>query len=311
MGERLADVWARVASRPGALALPDLYGRPVPTLPHLVAFRDRLLDRIAASGVRVVNATGGGILHGRGLEIASLDDVLAGASPVGDLRARIHERRVRSVSRSDAAALDAALARLDTADALTALVPGVDSARMVTAIAQARSTMAGRSTHKPVAVVPQTTADSPVWLPEQTAALAALAVPGAADRAPLLDPVVETVTWASVVDAARNLLAHDPLVAGAVDADALIGNFLALPLQLLLPLTPGARQAGERFGAALTRWIATHPPDPMADASFWSTPLASIDPPADSGAVPRPPDDMARAATITTLAWVAARTRGR
>ena len=97
-GERLADVWARVANRPGAQALPDVQGRPVPTLPHLVAFRDRLLDQIAASGVRVVNATGGGILHGRGLEIATLADVLAGASPVGDLRARIHERRARSVT---------------------------------------------------------------------------------------------------------------------------------------------------------------------------------------------------------------------
>ena len=72
----------------GRRALPDLHGRPVPTLPHLVAFRDRLLDQIAASGVRVINATGGGILHGRGLEVATLDDVFAGASPVGDLRAR-------------------------------------------------------------------------------------------------------------------------------------------------------------------------------------------------------------------------------
>ena len=151
-----------------------------------------------------------------------------------------------------------------------------------------------------------------MWLPEQTAALAALAVPGAADRAPLLDPVVETVTWESVVDAARDLLAHDPLVAGPVDADALTADFLALPLQSSAATDAWRAPAGERFGAALTRWIATHLPDAtMADASFWSTPLASIEPPADTGAVPRPADDLARAAAITTLAWVAARTRGR
>ena len=149
-----------------------------------------------------------------------------------------------------------------------------------------------------------------MWLPEQTAALAALAVPSAADRAPLLDPVVETVTWEAVVDAARDLLAHDPLVAGPVDADALTADFLAIPLQCLLPLTPGARPAGERFGAALTRWIATHLPDASADASFWSTPLASIEPPADTGAG-TPAGDLARVAATTTLDWVAARTRGR
>ena len=85
--------------------------------------------------------------------------------------------------------------------------------------------MAGRPTGTPVAVVPETTADSPVWLPEQTAALAALAVPGAAHRAPLLDAVVETATWESVVDAARDVLAHDPLVADPVDAGALTADF--------------------------------------------------------------------------------------
>ena len=311
-GERLADVWARVANRPGAQTLPDLHGRPVPTLPHLVAFRDRLLDQIAASGVRVINATGGGILHGRGLEVATLDDVFAGPSSAGDLRARIQERHARSVARSDAAALATALSRPDAANALAALVPGVDGTRMVTATAQARRTMAEPPAGTSIAVGRRAPADTPVWLPEQTAALAALAAPGAVDRAPFLDPVVETVTWEAVVDAARDLLAHEPLVAGSIDADALTADLLAMPLQCLLPLAPGARPAGERLGALLTRWIATHLPDATsADASFWSTPLASIEPPADSGAITQSADDLARAATNTTLAWVAARTRER
>ena len=307
-GERLADVWARVANRAGAHGLRTSTARRCRRC-RISSPSATTCSIASPSGVRIVNATGGGILHGRGLEMATLDDVLASVSSIGDLRARLRRAPRALRGRSDAAVIDAALAGRDTVDALTALVPEVDVIRMASAVAHARSTMTAPPTRPPIAVEPRTTART-VWLPEQTAALAALAVPGAADRAPRLDPAA-TVTWESVVDAGRDLLAHDPVVAGPVDADLLTADSLALPLQSLLPLAPGARPAGEGFGAALTRWIATHPSDPaIADPSFWSTPLASIDPPADTGAIARPADDLARVAVITTLAWVAARHDG-
>ncbi len=312
VGERLADVWARVANRAGAQVLPDLHGRPVPTLPHLVAFRDRLLDQIAASGVRVVNATGGGILHGRGLEIATLDAAVGSTSDVGDLRARLRERHARSRPAPSATApLSTALADPDTAAALAALVPGVVGERMATAMAQARSAIAAPPAGTPAAVGRRAPTDAAVWFPEQTAALADLASPGAADRAPLPEPLAGPAALEAVVEAARNLLAQDPLVAGPLDADALTADLLALPLPLLLPMAPGARGAGERFGVLLTRWIATHQSrGATADAAFWSTPLISIDPPADAGAVTRPAGDAARMAALTTLAWATARREG-
>jgi hypothetical protein len=75
-GLGLAQVWDQLVT-PQAVTADDLAGEPVRTAPHLVAFRDWL---VGASSVptRVVNATGAGILHGPGVESATLPDALAG-----------------------------------------------------------------------------------------------------------------------------------------------------------------------------------------------------------------------------------------
>lgn len=71
---------------------PDLHGTPVRTAPPLLSFRNWLLDQMAQpSAVRFVNATGGGLLYGPGVEQGSLDDVLGGAPVRDDLRSRLRE----------------------------------------------------------------------------------------------------------------------------------------------------------------------------------------------------------------------------
>ncbi len=69
---------------------PDLRGTPVRTAPQLLSFRNWLLDQMATpSDRRFVNATGGGLLYGPGVEQASLDEVLGEAPVHHDLRTRL------------------------------------------------------------------------------------------------------------------------------------------------------------------------------------------------------------------------------
>ncbi len=74
----LMDRWPTVTE-------PDVHGRPTRTAAHLVAFRDWLTSRAdAASSIRVVNATGAGILHGPTIHQGSAATSLA-AHPGLDL----------------------------------------------------------------------------------------------------------------------------------------------------------------------------------------------------------------------------------
>lgn len=62
---------------------PDVHGRDVRTAPHLVAFRDWLLERARrATSVQVFNATRGGILHGPGVDVAPASTVLSASAPL-------------------------------------------------------------------------------------------------------------------------------------------------------------------------------------------------------------------------------------
>ncbi len=86
---------------------PDVRGTSVRTAPQLLSFRNWLLDQMAQpSAVRFVNATGGGLLYGPGVEQASLDDVLGGSPERDDLRGRLRAahaagRTMHSVSPAD------------------------------------------------------------------------------------------------------------------------------------------------------------------------------------------------------------------
>jgi hypothetical protein len=63
-GQPLPDYWRRIAGRKATETPSDIHGQPTATAPHLIAFRDWLVDRAAKSGRRIVNLTGAGLFHG-------------------------------------------------------------------------------------------------------------------------------------------------------------------------------------------------------------------------------------------------------
>ena len=70
-GQPLPVHWRRQAARRATEHLTGFDGAAIDSAPHLVAFRDWLVDRAAKSGRRVVNLTGTGILTGGGIEQGS------------------------------------------------------------------------------------------------------------------------------------------------------------------------------------------------------------------------------------------------
>ena len=83
---------AEYFSRQPELWRDDVHGAATRTGPHLVSFRDWLVEQTANGKGRFINATGAGILHGGRIELARLADALAEAPRVG---ADLH-RRVRA-----------------------------------------------------------------------------------------------------------------------------------------------------------------------------------------------------------------------
>jgi 6-hydroxymethylpterin diphosphokinase MptE-like protein len=96
-GYSLDDVWEEAIDRWKGHTAADVHGREVITAPHLVAFRDWLVEQMATSpaaqkGPRYVNATGGGILAGGHLEQSTLARAFAGWS------ARDAEQRTQRIA---------------------------------------------------------------------------------------------------------------------------------------------------------------------------------------------------------------------
>ena len=119
-GSTWDEIWALLTNPPGVTTMSDVRGEPVRTAPHLLAFRNWLLEQMAAtSGRRFVNATGAGVLYGTNVAQMSLAEALTCRSIADECRARIrdlHARRV-SVDVSDAAsALNEAVANGQAAD---------------------------------------------------------------------------------------------------------------------------------------------------------------------------------------------------
>lgn len=73
-GASLDDLWKAATS--AGQPVPDVRGGTTLATPALVSFRDWMIAQAAASGRRVVNATGAGIIAGPGIEQAALEDVL-------------------------------------------------------------------------------------------------------------------------------------------------------------------------------------------------------------------------------------------
>jgi hypothetical protein len=101
-GSTYDAIWRAEVDRWPAVTATDVAGQPVRTAAHLVAFRDWIVERTAASrSRRFVNATRMGLLHGPGIQQAALPALLAGAAPVdrGALGARL--RRAHHASSGD------------------------------------------------------------------------------------------------------------------------------------------------------------------------------------------------------------------
>jgi hypothetical protein len=102
--------------RVGDLRKPDIAGVPVVTSPHLVSFRDWLVEQTAGDASRrFINATGAGILHGGQIVQSTLDDALGQAPPLDDVRGMLRAAHTAGVNgKSDLrAAIDRMLADFD------------------------------------------------------------------------------------------------------------------------------------------------------------------------------------------------------
>jgi len=99
LGMPIEDTWRTQRERHQLVSVPDVHGDPTETAPHLIAFRDWLVEQAAAAGHarRIINATGRGILKGSSLRQEPLDAVLAGlpvdgARGIRDWLAACHAR---------------------------------------------------------------------------------------------------------------------------------------------------------------------------------------------------------------------------
>jgi hypothetical protein len=94
----------------------DIRGARTRTAPHLVSFRDWLVEQMSApTDTRFVNASGEGILHGRCIQQASLALTLESCPRIPALRPRLAERhRVSRLGHHDAAIAEAVLGRART-----------------------------------------------------------------------------------------------------------------------------------------------------------------------------------------------------
>ena len=76
---RLPDVWRSTLSERSLVYHSDIRGVETPTAPHLLAFRDWLVDETGElTQDRVINATGAGLLQGGRIQLADLGSVLSG-----------------------------------------------------------------------------------------------------------------------------------------------------------------------------------------------------------------------------------------
>jgi hypothetical protein len=89
-GYTMAQTMAHYFSQQPDVRMPDLNGEEVRTTPAMVAFRNWLLEQSAGATDRtVVNATGGGILYGKGVRQSTLHEALATTTSLG---ASVRER---------------------------------------------------------------------------------------------------------------------------------------------------------------------------------------------------------------------------
>lgn len=177
----------------------DVAGGSVRTAAHLVAFRDWLVEQMARErNRRFINATGAGILHGGGIQQASLDEIVsalgrAKASPAKLVRARYRPAQgaplLAAARKLVAGAAGSGAPRALDADALTAWEQFADGLTRAT-ILKTISRALGSGPPDPIAVVPRAgVADSAFdseWIVPLAAAVPMVPMPIAAAR---MEPV--------------------------------------------------------------------------------------------------------------------------
>jgi hypothetical protein len=98
-GERLDEVWRDAVSSSPRVMEHDVAGRETRTAPHLVAFRNWMVEQIAhESGTRVVNATGAGILLGPKIEQRTPGELASLLASTARLPRELIRERYRPVS---------------------------------------------------------------------------------------------------------------------------------------------------------------------------------------------------------------------
>jgi len=92
-GVPLEQHWRDVMALWPHLEEPDIHGVPTRTAAHLVTFRNWLVEQIGREkGRTIVNATGGGILHGPGVAQRPLSEVVASFERRRSLRSIVRQR---------------------------------------------------------------------------------------------------------------------------------------------------------------------------------------------------------------------------
>jgi hypothetical protein len=116
-------IWALLTNPAGVTTMKDVHGEPVRTSPPLIAFRNWLLEQMAAkSGQRFINATGGGVLHGANITQMKLSDALTGPSIADEARTAIraaHDRQRRCDLSAAAGTVGDAVRNGDAADLIS------------------------------------------------------------------------------------------------------------------------------------------------------------------------------------------------
>ena len=113
--------WRNVMARWPHVEEPDINGAPTRTAAHLVTFRNWLVEQIAREkGRTIINATGGGILHGPHVSQRSLSEVVASVPRRhASLRSQIRRRHRPEPGKALECAAKALLKELNTSASST------------------------------------------------------------------------------------------------------------------------------------------------------------------------------------------------